>query len=90
MKDKSDIYRLLKKLNGKCYIDSSVNLSTGFSHYLSINYLDKRVTILNSNIYNALLTYGHNNFRLEVFVVNYILLLESNTILIGLNLTITY
>lgn len=66
MKEKSGIYRWVNKLNAKCYIGSSVSLSTRFSHYFSINYLKKRVTISNSKIYNALLTHGHNNFRLEV------------------------
>jgi group I intron endonuclease len=66
MKEKSGIYRWVNKLNGKCYIGSSLSLSTRFSHYLYINYLKKRVTISNSNIYNALLTHVHDNFRLEV------------------------
>ena len=36
------------------------------SSYLSINYLTKRASIYNSKIYNALLAYGYNNFRLEI------------------------
>ena len=36
------------------------------SSYLSKNYLTKRASIYNSKIYNALLAYGYNNFRLEI------------------------
>ena len=35
MKEKSGIYRWVKKLNGKCYIGSSVSLSTRFSLFLN-------------------------------------------------------
>jgi group I intron endonuclease len=36
------------------------------SSYLSINYLTKRASIYNSKIYNALVAYAYNNFRLEI------------------------
>lgn len=36
------------------------------SSYLSINYLTKLASIYNSKIYNAFLSYGYNNFRLEI------------------------
>jgi group I intron endonuclease len=64
------------------YVGSSANLSSRLSSYLSINYrrrspsllivdetapgLTKRASIYNSKIYNALLAYGYNNFRLEI------------------------
>ena len=53
-------------MNDKAYIGSSVNLGRRLSNYLSINYLSKRVLMRKSKIYNALLTYGYNNFRLEI------------------------
>ena len=36
------------------------------SSYLSIKYLTKKASIYNSKIYNGLLAYGYNNFRLEI------------------------
>jgi group I intron endonuclease len=42
------------------------NLSSRLSSYLSKNYLTKTASIYNSKIYNALLAYGYNNFRLEI------------------------
>lgn len=47
-------------------MESSANLSSRLSSYLSINYLTKRASIYNSKIYNALLAYGYNNFSLEI------------------------
>lgn len=47
----------------------SVNLSLRLSSYLSINYLTKR-SIYNSKIYNALLAYEYNNFRLDIKYYN--------------------
>lgn len=53
-------------VNGKIYIGSSVNLGLRLSNYLSVFYLTNRVSIYNSKIYNALLAYGYENFRLEI------------------------
>jgi group I intron endonuclease len=47
-------------------VGSSANLSSRLSSYLSINYLTKRASIYDSKIYNALLAYGYNNFRLDI------------------------
>lgn len=65
-KQKCGIYKWVNKINGKSYVESSVNLSSRLSSYLSINYLTKRASIYNNKIYNALLAYGYNNFRLEI------------------------
>ena len=65
-KQKCGIYKWINKINGKSYVGSSVNLSSRLSSYLSKNYLSKRASIYNSKIYNALLAYGYNNFRLEI------------------------
>jgi len=65
-KGKCGIYKWVNKTNGKSYVGSSVNLSTRLSHYFSLNYLVKRTKVYNSKIYNALLAYGHVNFRLEI------------------------
>lgn len=65
-KHKCGIYRWVNKINGESYVGSSVNLSSRLSSYLSINYLTKTASIYNSKIYNALLAYGYNNFRLEI------------------------
>ena len=65
-KQKCGIYKWINKIKGKSYVGSSVNLSSRLSSYLSKNYLSKRASIYNSKIYNALLAYGYNNFRLEI------------------------
>ena len=65
-KQKCGIYKWVNKIIGKIYIGSFVNLSSRLSSYLSINYLTKRASVYNSKIYNALLGYGYNNFRLEI------------------------
>jgi group I intron endonuclease len=56
----------------KSYVGSSINLSSRLSRFLSINYLTKRASIYNSEIYYALLSYEHNNFRLEILEYCYI------------------
>jgi len=65
-KQKCGIYKWVNKLNGKSYIGSSVNLSSRFSNYFSLNYLLNKTSKYNSIIYNALLTHGHENFCLEI------------------------
>jgi group I intron endonuclease len=65
-KQKCGIHKWINKINGKSYVGSSVNLSSRLSSYLSKNYLTKRASIYNSKIYNALLAYGYNSFRLEI------------------------
>ena len=52
-------------MNGKCYVGSSVNLSSRLGNYFSLNYLAK-TSKYKSKIYNALLAHGHENFQLEI------------------------
>ena len=60
------MYRWINKVNGKSYIGSSVNLNARLSHYLSPNFLAKKILRSKSAIYNALLTYNYENFSLEI------------------------
>lgn len=55
-----------KKIDGKIYIGSYINLSTWLSHYFSKNYLIKKSSIYKSKIYNAILAHGYDNFHLEI------------------------
>lgn len=65
-RNKSGVYRWTNKVSGKSYIGSSVNLNARLSHYLSSNFLAKKILISKSAIYNALLTYNYENFSLEI------------------------
>jgi hypothetical protein len=65
-RNKSGVYRWTNKVNGKSYIGSSVNLNARLSHYLSSNFLAKKILTSKSAIYNALLTYNYENFSLEI------------------------
>jgi group I intron endonuclease len=62
-KCRGGIYRFTNKTNGKKYIGHSKNLSRRFLEYFRIAYLNKRT---NMPICNALIKYGHENFRLEI------------------------
>ena len=65
-KNKSGIYRLINKINGKSYIGSSIYLSNEFSnYYYGLNSLTLQIkgTII---IYRALLKYGCKNFSLDI------------------------
>lgn len=68
-KQRCGVYKWVNKINGKSYVGSSVNLSTRFSHYFSLNYLAKRTSIYKSKIYNALLAHGYDNFQLEILEI---------------------
>jgi group I intron endonuclease len=65
-REKSGIYMWTNKINDKRYIGSSENLSNRLKfYYLNLamkNYLKNS----QSNIYNALLKYGHENFSLTI------------------------
>jgi group I intron endonuclease len=62
-KCRGGIYRFTNKTNGKKYIGHSKNLSRRFLEYFRIAYLNKRTSM---PICNALIKYGHENFRLEI------------------------
>ena len=63
-RNKSAVYRLVNKINGKTYIGSSTSLSNRLSIYYSLDTLKKvKGSII---IYRALLKYGHSNFSLDI------------------------
>lgn len=63
---KSGVYRWTNLTNGKSYVGSSVDLSIRLSKYYSEKYLKTKLNTGNSAIYNAILKYGHSNFKLEI------------------------
>ena len=60
---RSGIYRFTNKINSKKYIGHSKNLSRRLSEYFRNSYLIKTTSM---PICNALIKYGHENFRLEI------------------------
>jgi len=62
--NKSGIYRWINKVNGKCYVGSSVDLGYRLKQYYSYKYLTRKKSI--SSISSALIKYGHSNFILEI------------------------
>lgn len=63
-KNKAVIYLWLNKLNGKCYIGSTVNLSSRLANYFDSYYLNNNKDKM--AICAALLQYGYTNFNLYV------------------------
>jgi hypothetical protein len=63
-KDKSGIYLWRNKINGKIYVGSSVNLSKRFKNYFNESYTTRLKDFM--IIYKALLSYGFENFSLEI------------------------
>jgi group I intron endonuclease len=63
-RNKSGVFRLVNKVNGKSYVGSSISLSNTFSIYYSLSSLKrKKGSII---IYRALLKYGYSNFSLDI------------------------
>jgi len=64
-RNKSGVFRLVNKINGKSYVASSISLSNTFSIYYSLGSLKREVkgSII---IYRALLKYGYSNFSLHI------------------------
>ena len=64
-RNKSGIYRLVNKVNGKSYVGSSVSLSNRLSAYYNLSSITLKVkgSII---IYRALLKYGYKNFNLDI------------------------
>jgi group I intron endonuclease len=63
--NKSGVFRLVNRINGKSYVGSSMSLSNTFSIYYSLSSLKREVkgSII---IYRALLKYGYSNFSLDI------------------------
>lgn len=66
-KRKTGIYQWTKKISGKSYVGSAINLSLRFKNYYNISYLLRAVKKNNSRIYKALLKYGYSKIRVEIF-----------------------
>jgi len=64
-KNKAGIYRFYNKLNGNFYIGSSKNLSNRFKSYFNLSYISRVKN--NLTISRALIKYGYDNFRVEIF-----------------------
>jgi group I intron endonuclease len=63
--NKSGVFRLVNKINGKSYVSSSISLSNTFSIYYNLSSL-KREIKRSIIIYRALLKYGYSNFSLDI------------------------
>ena len=59
---KSGVYRWVNKVNGNCYVGSSINLAKRFKNYYDFNYISKNKMLISK----AILKYGYSNFRLEI------------------------
>ena len=59
---KSGVYRWVNKVNGSCYVGSSINLAKRFKNYYDFNYISKNKMLISK----AILKYGYSNFRLEI------------------------
>ena len=61
----SGIYRILNKINGNCYIGSSLNVEKRYKHHLSIlRHNSSRCSILQK----AFNKYGEDNFEFQVIL----------------------
>ena len=65
-KSKCGIYRWVNLINNKSYIGCSINITTRLYSYYSIKSLKSNLLLGNCYICEALLKYGHKNFRLEI------------------------
>lgn len=65
-KGKSGIYCWVNKVNGKTYIDSSVNLRLRLERYYRTSYIAFELIRGKSLIYSAILKYDYINFQLEI------------------------
>ena len=61
----SGIYRILNKINGNCYIGSSLNVEKRYKHHLStLRHTSRRCSILQK----AFNKYGEDNFEFQVIL----------------------
>jgi len=64
--NRSGIYRWTNKINNKCYVGSSINLTKRLRYYYSLKFLQKTLLKEKSLIYSAILKYGYSNFSLDI------------------------
>ncbi|RYE15219.1 MAG: hypothetical protein EOP34_04070 [Rickettsiales bacterium] len=64
-KEKSGVYLLINKVNGHCYVGSSINLASRMKNYLNNTFLKARQNA-NMPIVKALLKYDQSNFTLKI------------------------
>jgi len=67
-KGKSGIYLWRNKINGKCYIGSSLRLSKRLSQYFSKKLMKTKLSKGKSAIYSGILKHGFAKFKLEILV----------------------
>lgn len=65
-KNKIGVYRWINNITCESYIGSSNNIGKRLGKYYSIGYLNNKLSLHNSRIYEALLKYGYSNFDLEI------------------------
>jgi len=65
-KNKSGVYKWKNKINDKCYIGSSENLSCRLPFYYSNSSMESLLKRSKSHICSALLKHGLSNFSLEI------------------------
>jgi hypothetical protein len=63
-KGKSGIYLWTNKVNGKCYVGSSVDMGKRFRNYFKRSYITSLKNIM--LVYKAILAHGYSNFSLEI------------------------
>jgi group I intron endonuclease len=56
------MYRWTNKINSKFYVGSSVNLAARFRQYFNLSYIQKNNLVIS----RALISYGYQNFNLEI------------------------
>ncbi len=64
-KNKSGVYCLINKINGHCYVGSSINLASRMKNYLNKAFLKTKQNI-NMPIIKALFKYDQSNFTLLI------------------------
>jgi len=65
-KNKIGVYRWINNITCESYVGSSSNIGKRLGKYYSIGYLNNKLSLHNSRIYEALLKYGYSNFNLEI------------------------
>lgn len=65
-REKSGVYMWVNNLNHESYVGSSINITKRLRRYYSKNYMEDKVRIHNSRIFEALLKHGYSDFSLVI------------------------